>query len=101
MEIKVLDTEQTTKVQVVGRVDTTTAGDFQQQMEEIFAAHQQDLVIDCSQLTFLSSAGLRAFFILAKKAQAAKVDIVLQQVGDNVLEVLKISGFDGFFKIEK
>lgn len=101
MEIKVISTEGTTRVQVIGRVDTTTAADFQQQMEEIFAEHPQDLFIDCTELTFLSSAGLRAFFILAKKAQAAKVSIFLKHVGDNVREVLRISGFDSFFRLEE
>lgn len=99
MEIKVLSTDKPTTVAVVGRVDTVTAPDFQKQMEAIFTEHPQDLLLNCAELDFLSSAGLRALFVLARKAKASKAEITLQSVAPNVREVLKISGFDNFFKI--
>lgn len=99
MEVKVLDTNKPTQVAVSGRVDTTTAAAFQKQMEAILAEHPQDLVLDCTELSFLSSAGLRAFFILVRKAKALKANITLKALAPNVREVLKISGFDSFFQI--
>lgn len=99
MEIKITDTNKPTQVAVIGRVDTVTSADFQKQMEAVFAEHPQDLVLNCAELSFLSSAGLRALFVLARKAKAAKASITLQAVAPNVREVLKISGFDSFFKI--
>lgn len=99
MEIKIISTEAPTTVAVIGRVDTITAPDFQKQMEDIFAQNSQDLLLDCSELVFLSSAGLRALFVLARKAKASNATITLKSVAPNVREVLKISGFDSFFRI--
>ncbi len=99
MEIKLISTEKPTTVAIIGRVDTVTAPDFQKQMEEIFARNSQDMLLDCAELSFLSSAGLRAFFMLARKAKASQAVIKLKSVAPNVREVLKISGFDSFFTI--
>ena len=99
MEIKLISTDKPTTVNVIGRVDTVTAPDFQKQMEAIFAEHPQDLLLNCAELSFLSSAGLRALFVLARKAKAGNANITLKTVAPNVREVLKISGFDSFFQI--
>lgn len=99
MEIKIISTDKPTTIAVIGRIDTVTAPDFQKQMEAVFEEHQQDLLLDCAELSFLSSAGLRALFMLARKSQAAKTSVTLQTVAPNVRDVLKISGFDNFFNI--
>lgn len=99
MEITLVSSDIENKIKVVGRVDTITAGSFQEQMEKIFDEKPQNLELDCSELSFLSSAGLRALFILSKKVQTAKKTITLKSVNDNVKEVLKISGFISFFKV--
>ncbi len=98
MEIKILSTDKPTTVAIIGRIDTVTASDFQMQMEAILAKHPQDLLMNCTELSFLSSAGLRALFMLTRNAQTAKVSITLQGVIPIIREVLKISGFDNFFK---
>ena len=99
MEITLMSSDIENKIKVVGRIDTVTAGSFQEQMEKIFTEKPQNIELDCSELSFLSSAGLRSLFILSKKVQTAKKTITLKSVNDNVREVLKISGFISFFKI--
>lgn len=99
VEIKLISTEKPTTVAIIGRVDTVTAPDFQNKLESIIARYPQDLLLDCSELGFLSSAGLRVLFLLARKAKAAHANVTLQSVAPNVREVLKISGFDTFFTV--
>lgn len=99
MEVKLLDNNNPTQVAVIGRVDTVTAPEFQTQMETILTDYPQDIVLDCAELNFLSSAGLRALFVVARKAKALSATVTLRSVATNVREVLKISGFDSFFNV--
>lgn len=99
MDIQILSTDNPTMVKVSGRVDTLTSPDFQKQVEEILTAHPQDIELDCTELEFLSSAGLRAFFVLTKKAKAVGAQITLKALNSTVREVFAISGFDTFLNI--
>ena len=50
------------------------------------------LIIDCSELDYVSSSGLRAF-LLAHKKMSGKEGLVLKGVNDDVRDILDISGF--------
>jgi anti-anti-sigma factor len=52
----------------------------------------RDVVVDCSQLTFLDSSGIRAIFQLASRAERG---VVLRDPSDNVRRVLSVAGVDG------
>ena len=99
MEIQTISTDNITKIKVVGRVDTLTSPDFQAQVEKLLQENPQNLEIDCSELVFLSSAGLRAFFVLMKKAKAVGAEITLMSLTTTVREVFAVSGFDQFLNI--
>lgn len=84
---------------VSGRIDTVTSSDFQQQVLDVFDMSLQNLVLDCQNLEYISSSGLRALLVIAKLANCKDVEITLKNVNSMVLEVLEMSGFDSFFTI--
>lgn len=88
-------------LQVVGRVDNVTSGSFQAQVLEVFDSPLRTMILDCQKLEYISSAGLRALLVIAKSAGSRKVSVVLTHVNALVLEVLEMSGFDSFFKIQE
>lgn len=100
MEVKVIQESNRTIGEIIGRVDTTTAGDFQSKVTAILEAKPAQVVLDCAQLEYISSAGLRALLIIAKNCKAADIDISLCSLTDFVVDVLETSGFDTFFKIK-
>jgi anti-sigma B factor antagonist len=51
------------------------------------------LVIDGSELSYVSSAGLRVFLTLAKEAKAASTPLVVCALHPAAAEVFEISGF--------
>lgn len=99
MEETIISTDGVSIIKLTGRIDALSCGDFQKKTTEILDAYPQDIRFDCSGMTFLSSAGLRAFFIIVKKAKALKVKIILEKAQKNVREVLEISGFDRFMTV--
>ena len=57
------------------------------------------IVVNCSGLNYISSAGLRSILALAKKLKGNEGKILLAGVSGPVEEVFKISGFSSMFKI--
>lgn len=85
-------------VYVDGRIDTLTASDFEKQLIELIN-NNKDVIIECSKIEYISSAGLRSLLVLEKLAAVKKINIVLCRLPELVREVLEISGFDSFFEV--
>ena len=58
------------------------------------------LVLDFSEVEYVSSAGLRALLIGQKTANSKGGSMTLVNVADAVLQVFKMSGFSGILHIE-
>lgn len=82
-----------------GRLDSTTAPEFEALVRARMAEGQRDLVIDLGALDYVSSAGLRIFMIVGKALRAERGRVVLCRLQDGVREVFRISGFDRIFTI--
>ncbi len=80
-------------VTATGRLDGNTSSTFAQKIEPLIAGAEPRLLIDCSGIDFVSSAGLRVVLALVKKVKAANGVFALCAVQAPVLEVLDISGF--------
>jgi anti-anti-sigma factor len=77
----------------VGRLDFGAAAAFQQQLEHAVAAKPSGLVVDCSGLDYVSSAGLRVFLVAARAAKAAGVGFAVSNLKPAVKEVFDLTGF--------
>ncbi len=79
-----------------GRLDFAAAAAFQDIIEKTIAdaaSAKLAVVIDCSGLDYLSSAGLRSFLIGARSAQTAGVKLKVCALQKSVAEVFDVSGF--------
>ena len=87
------------QIKIDGRVDITTSPQLQ---NAILLAFQKGnkLVLDFSDVEYVSSAGLRALLIGQKTANSKGGSMTLLHVADAVLQVFKMSGFSGILHIE-
>jgi len=86
----------------VGRLDYEAAAAFQQELVALVDAAgqtKQALVLNLSGLSFVSSAGLRAFLVAARAAQAAGVALILCELPDAVRAVFDLAGFSQLLRI--
>ncbi len=84
--------EDTLKAVLCGRVDTLTAPKVLSLFElECSGEAPAAAEIDCRDLEYISSAGLRVLLIMRKKL---KKGVTLKNAGPAVLEILKQTGFD-------
>jgi anti-anti-sigma factor len=97
-----IEKEQVGDVQVVtahGRLDGIYGTAFAKEVGDLITGTGPKVLIDFSDIDFVSSAGLRAVLLLMKKAKASGGAFVLCGVNEQVREVLEISGFVDIFSI--
>lgn len=99
MEIKVSELNKYTVVSINGRVDTITAGDFENKIMEVLSGGASKLLLDCSDLVYISSSGLRVFLVAQKKMMAGGGMLKLCCLRPEIKEIFDISGFSGIFSI--
>ena len=86
-------------VTVSGRLDGIYGSAFANQVGELINGPNPKMLIDFTDIDFVSSAGLRALLLLVKKVKASGGVFALCGVNEQVREVLDISGFSAMFSI--
>ncbi|MEO7838514.1 MAG: STAS domain-containing protein [Anaerolineales bacterium] len=98
MEITVKEFEQSELITIKGRLDSVEAPRLTQALE---AAHQRGkykIVVDMSQLEYMSSAGLRALGDAQRNSQRHnRGEVLLVKVPVNVRDALEMVGFSDSF----
>ena len=87
-----------TVLKIVGRLDTTTAPELEATIDGCVAGIKE-LVLDCSALEYVSSAGLRVI-LKAQKLMNAQGAMKLTHVNETIMEVFDITGFADILTIE-
>ncbi len=99
MQIEVKNNDDSKVLEVEGRIDTTTAADFEKKLLEELEG-SKSLQIDLAQVVYVSSAGLRAFLNGQKYANKNEIEMSLCNVADTVMEVLEMTGFIDILTVE-
>ena len=81
-----------------GRLDTVTAPELTRRIEEL-PEETQALVLDFSNLEYISSAGLRVL-LSAQKRMAPKGGLRVAHVCPAILEIFEVTGFSDILTIE-
>lgn len=84
---------------IAGRVDTNTSTQLQGEILRAFQGARQ-LTLDFSQVSYISSAGLRALLIGQKTALTKGASMELIHLQPAVMTVLSLSGFDSILNIK-
>lgn len=86
-------------VSVKGRIDAVTAPDFEKSLSERISSGESNMVVNLSELEYISSAGLRSILAIAKVLKAKGGKMVFACLKGTVKDVFKISGFGSIFQI--
>ena len=98
MMIEIKKEMDTTIVEVVGRLDTTTAPALDKTINEDIG-DVKNLILDFKGLEYISSAGLRVLLSAQKKMQKIGSMQVINVI-DSVMEVFEITGFADILTIK-
>jgi anti-anti-sigma factor len=90
-------------VRVDGRVDEATwelfGGGLSEAVERARQSALARVIIDLSELDYMSSRGLRALTVAKREGDAAGVSIILAAPNEVMAEILAISRYDKLFTI--
>lgn len=91
-------TDNTLKIALDGRIDSTNAADVEKQLDDIINENSfEELIIDAQKLEYISSAGLRIILRLKKNNSSLKI----VNVSSDVYEIFEMTGFSEIMPIEK
>ena len=98
MTIEIKRNAEETVVELVGRLDTTTAPAFDKTISEDIG-DTKNLVLDIKGLEYISSAGLRVLLCAQQKMQK-RGSMKVTNVCESVMEVFEMTGFADILVIE-
>ncbi len=87
-------------VEVQGRVDSSTAPQFEQAMQSLIEAGRTRIVVDLAEAEYLSSAAFRVLISALKQVKSGtrRGDVRIACVPPKLMETFKLGGFDELFK---
>ena len=86
-------------IEVKDRIDTVTAPDFENEILDEMGKFDS-LIIDFTNLEYISSAGLRVLIATQKKLKPENIPMTIRNVNDTINEIFRMSGFDKILMIE-
>ena len=76
-----------------GRLDTAASSQAEKDLRALYDCEGHDVVLDCTDLEYISSSGLRLFLNVLKNAHAKG-----SSVNDDIRSVLEMTGFNSLFQ---
>lgn len=99
MTVSISTNNNFTVVAIEGRIDTGNFNEFEKEITKILDEGTTNLVLNCKDLNYISSSGLRVFLIAQKRLTVAKGKLHLSNMQPSIKEIFDISGFSTIFKI--
>lgn len=99
MNVTINQQDGKTFVVLDGRIDSTNADQFQHDIAPLMNGDNPDIDIDCTDMTYTSSQGLRVFLLLEKSVLARDGKMVMRNMDPRVKEVFDITGFSNIISI--
>jgi len=100
MEISTSQFKHCDVIKVTGRIDSATSPQLAEAINRINDQGRYKLVIDFTDVSFISSAGLRVLIATLKNCRRYnRGDLVLASMQENIHSVFDLAGFTSIFKI--
>lgn len=86
-------------IRIGGRLDAISSPPAERKVFDYINNGQYKLLLDLSGTEYLSSAGMRMLLSITKKLKTLSGKLVLFAITSNVMDILKMSGFDHVLEI--
>ena len=83
-----------------GEMDTAAAMEVEKAMKPLYKSNGKDVIIDCTNLEYIASSGLRILLSILKDAKAGGSRVVLRNVNEDIKNVFSLTGFINIFEFE-
>lgn len=97
LDISVQSLKRVDLITVSGRVDSSTAPELEETLEDRMDEGRYSLVLEMSGVNYLSSAGLRALVAALRTCKKKGGDVRIANPSERVSEVMALAGLDSLF----
>jgi anti-anti-sigma factor len=87
-------------VTLKGRLETSESKEVQEKMTSLYEKDLERIIIDCKDLEYIASSGLRILFLLLRKMKPKGTDVVIRNCSDLLKTVFDSTGFSLLFMFE-
>lgn len=100
MEVKIERGNAEVIVGLEGRLDTIASQEIAPQMNELAEDAGKTIILDCKELSYISSSGLRIFLTLRKAAAEKGGKVIVRSISNEIRSVFMMTGFLNLFEIQ-
>ena len=86
-------------VNLQGRLDTAAAAEIAPDFQALAEQAAKHIILDCAQLEYISSSGLRLFLALRKESAAKGGKLQVRAINADIRQVVMMTGFISLFEI--
>ena len=90
-----------TIIKTGSRIDTLNAGEFENDIQQVLQEAGINLVMDCADLTYMASSGLRVIQKTMRAVMKEKGQFKIVNVNPAIYKVFQMTGFTKFMTIEQ
>jgi len=98
MNVKIEEIDGNMVAILEGSLDTAAAAETEKAMSPLNDVEGKDIIIDCTDLEYISSAGLRIFLGILQNAQEKGGHVYIKSINNNVRGIFTITGFNNIFE---
>lgn len=84
-----------------GRLDTASTAQVKKDIKALDDCEGHDIILDCSQLTYICSSGLRLFLAVLKNARSKGSRTSITGLNDEMYDVFEETGFTQLFEVSR
>ena len=84
----------------IGHLDTAAAVQTAEDVKPLLEASDREIILECSQLEYISSSGLRIFLSIRKEAAAHGSKVIVRNINADIRQVFMMTGFISLFEIQ-
>lgn len=85
-------------IKICGRIDSANSAEFEKKLLSVTRENFADIILDASELEYISSAGLRALLKLKKET---KRTVSVVNVTPEIYDIFSVTGFDNILDVKK
>lgn len=100
MKTTIQETDKQLIAVLSGEMDTAAAVEVETALQPLFDSKGKDIVLDCTELEYIASSGLRILLNLLKKVKAGGGRVIMKNVNEVIRDVLELTGFISIFEFE-
>ena len=83
-----------------GRLDTPASQDIAPDVQSLMEEAGNTIILDCKEMSYISSSGLRLFLALRKAAVNKGGNVIIRGISNDIRQVFVMTGFLNLFQIE-